>query len=303
MRLVLLSVLLSLVLSGCASAGVASSGGRARDLNLIGSEELRQAESEGISAFQLIERLRYPWIRTRGAVSLSNPTSSLPRVVLNGAPYGEIEELLDMTIDGIEEMRFLNASDATTRFGTGYDGGAILVVSRGRLASPRRTARSLLVGAVQPGERVRLTVEGPWTGVLQVSGPDSISLLVDEVDQEISFSWASVERLEVSAGRKSRWHGGLRGAGVGGFVGLVGGIMFAPGSGLRHCRLLNRTCESIGVVEAAGYAAAGMLIGGTVGALVHGRERWRTVDVPVQVGFAATGGGSMAIRFMITYGG
>ena len=48
MRIVLSSVLLSLALSGCASAGVAGSGGRGRDPNLISSEELREAESEGI---------------------------------------------------------------------------------------------------------------------------------------------------------------------------------------------------------------------------------------------------------------
>ena len=137
MRIVLSSVLLSLALSGCASAGVAGSGGRGRDPNLISSEELREAESEGIGVRQVIGRLRPRWLQTRGATSLSNPAGSSARVVLDGAPYGEIEALFDMTPIDIKEIRFMNARDATTRFGTGYDGGAILVVSRGRVSARR----------------------------------------------------------------------------------------------------------------------------------------------------------------------
>ena len=113
MRVVLSSVLLSLALSGCASAA-GSGRGASRDPNLINNEELRQAEVEGLSATELIERLRSRWLQGRGATSLSNPASGYARVVLNGAPYGELDVLLNMNVSGIEEMRFLNARDATT---------------------------------------------------------------------------------------------------------------------------------------------------------------------------------------------
>ena len=173
MRVVLSSVLLSLALSGCASAA-GSGRGASRDPNLINNEELRQAEVEGLSGTELIERLRSRWLQGRGATSLSNPASGYARVVLNGAPYGELDVLLNMNVSGIEEMRFLNARDATTRFGTGYDGGAILVVSRGRgrVRGQRTTAARSRVGPtpgsppVQPGERVRVAVDGSWTGVV-----------------------------------------------------------------------------------------------------------------------------------------
>ena len=142
MRIILSSILLTLALTGCASGGAPGRGG-GRDPNLINNEELRQAESEGISAFQLIERLRSRWLQTRGTTSISNPAGSYAMVVLDGVPWGELNVLSNMTIIGNEEIRFLNARDATTRFGTGYDGGAILVVSRGRggVRGPR-TARS-----------------------------------------------------------------------------------------------------------------------------------------------------------------
>ena len=94
-------------------------------------------------------------------------------------------------------------------------------------------------------------------------------------------------------------------------MGLVGGFLFGPG-GLTHCRLFNKAnpwqkaldqgCERIGFVEVMGFSAAGMLAGGVVGALVHGGERWRPADVPVQFGFAVTGDGLMAIRLIIPYG-
>ena len=129
MRIVLSSVLLSLALSGCASAG---SGGGSRNPNLISSEELRQAESDGSSALRVIQRLRPRWLQTRGASSFDNPASPA-MVIVNGAPYGELDTLVNMYVSEIEELRFMNARDATTRFGTGYIGGAILVsVRQGR---------------------------------------------------------------------------------------------------------------------------------------------------------------------------
>jgi hypothetical protein len=46
---------------------------------------------------------------------------------------GDPRSLEDIRIDVITEMRFLSASDATTRYGTGFTGftgGVILVVTR-----------------------------------------------------------------------------------------------------------------------------------------------------------------------------
>ena len=148
-----------------------------------------------------------------------------------------------------------------------------------------------------------MTAEGSWTGVVQRSGSDSITLLVDEVFEQVSFHWASVEQLEVFAGRNSRGKGGLIGAAIGGVAGLVGGFILAPGNGLLDCRLLNSKCESIGITEAAAYSATGMLIGGVTGALVDGGERWTPVELPVvRLGFVVGGGGSIAMKFIITPG-
>ena len=46
------------------------------------------------------------------------------------APFGNVNDLRSMDAAEIDELRFLGAADATTRFGTGYPAGAILVFLR-----------------------------------------------------------------------------------------------------------------------------------------------------------------------------
>ena len=326
MRMIPVLLTVTLLPAAATAQSVSRIEGSGGSPDVISSEQIRQTGLEGFSAWEIVERLRPRWFRNRGPTVFDTLQVTVARVVVNGMPVGssgapglryssgnQMDDLRSLRGSEIDQMRYLNRSDATTRFGTGYEAGAIVVdLSRGSGGGrgPRTTAERARVG-VQPGDRVRFTVDGSWTGVVQSSSSDSISLLVDEVAQQISFSWASVERLEVSAGRKSRRHGAWVGGGALGAVGLVGGFLFGPG-GLTHCRLFNKAspwakaadhgCERISFVEVMGFSAAGMLVGGVVGALVHGGELWRTADVPVQLGFAVTGGGLMAIKLMVPYG-
>ena len=127
MRIILSSILLTLALTGCASAGASS--GQRRNPDLITSEELRQTEAEDLSAFLAIQRMRPQWLRGRAVGSLGGG-SALPKVLVEEAPYGEVDDLRSMGVSDIDEMRFLGAADATTRFGTGYPAGVILVSLR-----------------------------------------------------------------------------------------------------------------------------------------------------------------------------
>jgi hypothetical protein len=91
MCLVLSSVLLCLVLSGCASA--AGSGDRGRNLDPITSEQLGEAKPEGLSALQIIERFRPRWLQSMGAIN----AASLSVVVVDGYwhPVVQILEIVD----------------------------------------------------------------------------------------------------------------------------------------------------------------------------------------------------------------
>ena len=125
MHTVLSSVLLTLALMGC--AGVPSSGGSSGGPNLISSEQLRQAELGNLSAWEIINRVRPRWLQSRGSLISGQLVS---KVRVDGVAYGGFDDLRTMRGSDIDEMRYLNARDATTRFGTGYDGGVILVVTR-----------------------------------------------------------------------------------------------------------------------------------------------------------------------------
>ena len=133
MRFQLWSLLLVLVLAGCGAAVTASGGGNS---NLITSELLREAEAEGLSVYQIIQRNRPRWLRaSRGDTSFGNVAggsegSDFARVVLDGAPYGDLNDLRRINTVSVESIEYMGASDATTRFGTGYSGGAILVRTR-----------------------------------------------------------------------------------------------------------------------------------------------------------------------------
>ena len=128
MRIVLSSILLlTLVLTGCASGS--SPGGQRRNPNVITTADLREMDAEGLTAFQTIQRMRPQWLRSRGVGSFGGG-SSLPKVLVEEAPFGEVDDLRSMDVSEIDELRFLGAADATTRFGTGYPAGAILVSLR-----------------------------------------------------------------------------------------------------------------------------------------------------------------------------
>ena len=133
MRFQLWYLLLGLVLAGCGAAATASGGGNS---NLITSELLREADPEGLSVYQIIERNRPRWLRasrsapTFGSAADGAAGSDFARVVLNGVPYGDINDLRSLDADEVDSIEYTRASDATIRFGTGYPAGAILVRTR-----------------------------------------------------------------------------------------------------------------------------------------------------------------------------
>ncbi len=118
-----LSLLAVVILgSACASSGQPDQSRPRRSRNLITADELSGLSVS--SAYEAVQRLRPAWLQTRGR-------SPLPVVYRNNTRWGSDPRSLEsIQIDVISEMRFLSASDATTRYGTGFTGGVILVVTR-----------------------------------------------------------------------------------------------------------------------------------------------------------------------------
>lgn len=116
---VIFAVALAIGLVGCASSG---SGSRPEGAT---RNRIVEAELEGlgqISPLRAIERLRPQWLRPRG--------DETPQLHIDGARRSSLSDLDSYQLSDIERMEYMSATDASTRFGTGYTGGVILVFTR-----------------------------------------------------------------------------------------------------------------------------------------------------------------------------
>jgi len=133
MRLVLTVALISLLAAPLAAQEPTAKPKIKRQANLISNEEIDQVRGEVNDAYQIVQRLRPQFLRTRGASSLGNSAAGDykgPRVIVDGSPRGEVSALSQITAMTVKEIRYLSSGDATTQYGTGYDGGAIVVTTR-----------------------------------------------------------------------------------------------------------------------------------------------------------------------------
>jgi len=114
-------VFLALLVSACAAGTGSGSSSSRRNSNLITSQELSEVAGAN-TAYDAIQRLRPLWLTGRGG--------DQPRVFLDGTEMGGISMLRDFRFQTIREIRYTQPSDATMRYGTGYGGGVIDVITR-----------------------------------------------------------------------------------------------------------------------------------------------------------------------------
>ncbi len=147
------SLALALFVSACGPAGVSlggggisagaslsggggDGGGTTTEAQRGGPDLIVRAELQeytGESAYRTIEAIRRRWIRPqRSSGTAFGANAVYARVVIDGTIRRELRDLQSMSVDGIERMRYVTATDATTKYGTGYSGGVIEVTTRGR---------------------------------------------------------------------------------------------------------------------------------------------------------------------------
>ena len=121
---------LALTVTGVAACGSAqtsasqSSAPTHKSATSITAEEIATTPANNI--YDAVQRLRPQWFtstRIRGGA----PGEELV-VYLDGNRYGNLASLRQISVGGVQEVRYYNASEATSRFGTGHTGGAILVM-------------------------------------------------------------------------------------------------------------------------------------------------------------------------------
>ncbi len=125
---VLLTLLLPVFLL---TAGCASTGARYPDVPRDVINRAMLTEAETLSAYEAVRRFRPMWLRSvRGQDSFVSQGRRGLRVYVDGVAAGGIGALRDLDANLVEEMRYLDKREATTRFGTDHAEGAILVTTR-----------------------------------------------------------------------------------------------------------------------------------------------------------------------------
>lgn len=117
----MVSLAVFLVAPGCASTGNTERGA---------SDVLTRAQLEEVdhlTAWDAVRRFRPLWLRTaRGQDTFSADRGTI-RVYVDDVFMGGPEILRDEDARDIQEIRYLDSRQATTRFGTDHPSGAIMI--------------------------------------------------------------------------------------------------------------------------------------------------------------------------------
>jgi hypothetical protein len=128
------------VAAGCASGGGGASVDEAGDVapdalqasvparsspNRLTGDEVRATTAGNL--YDAVRRLRPQWLRARGASSIISPEATEAVVYVSGIRQGDLRTLQNIGVDSVNGVEFIDARDATTRWGTGHGGGVILV--------------------------------------------------------------------------------------------------------------------------------------------------------------------------------
>jgi hypothetical protein len=112
-------------MSGCASTGSGTAPARSSDV--ITQEELIAYVGDDLHL--VIRRLRPQWTRPRTGRTMTQQIDV--SLVVDGMRWHNLTRLREISVADVAEVRFLDALDATTRFGSDMAGGAIIVVRKG----------------------------------------------------------------------------------------------------------------------------------------------------------------------------
>jgi hypothetical protein len=136
-------VLALAVVAGCGGqSGTSSGASEPRPVrgsaNFISEQEIAQGTYQ--TALEIVQSLRPQMTRSRAsatsaprsATGLSESTAGTVSVVvyMDDTRLGEVATLSTIPAQRVREIRYIGASDATTRWGTGHSSGVIQVVMK-----------------------------------------------------------------------------------------------------------------------------------------------------------------------------
>jgi hypothetical protein len=95
--------------------------------NTITAEEIENARSPSIFAWDLISTLRPHFLRSQSAVGLTERNPVFAAIYVDEVYRGELDILKSLSVDGIKSIQFIPPYDTTARFGQTLQGGAIVI--------------------------------------------------------------------------------------------------------------------------------------------------------------------------------
>lgn len=88
-----------------------------------------EMEASGVSdPYEAVRLLRPSWLRLRVRTGTHGSRDGLPTLYSHNLRFGSVYGLRDFRMEGIKEIRYISAVDATTRWGIGHTGGVIEVI-------------------------------------------------------------------------------------------------------------------------------------------------------------------------------
>lgn len=120
---VALLLALSAGAQGCASGGGGQGG---QDTRTLAREEILASGYQ--DAYSAVQALRPQWLWTRGTTSINSPETI--KVYLDNSLMGGVDNLRQIPTRSVATIRYLDALEATNRWGLDHGLGAIVVSTR-----------------------------------------------------------------------------------------------------------------------------------------------------------------------------
>ena len=132
LRIIAVAAFGLLLAAGACATGTTGGGTRSQS-DVITLEEIEQATVH--DAYEIVRQYRPRWLRGRGPQTFTadvrnTTTPGYPKVKVDNLPPMDLESLRDIRVVEIAEIRYMNPRDATLRYGTGFSGGIIQVITK-----------------------------------------------------------------------------------------------------------------------------------------------------------------------------
>lgn len=95
--------------------------------NVITRQEIRERAPDAKTAYDVVQRLRPQFLRTRPSGSAKSQAPVPIKVYVDGASRAGVLALREIQSNNVVEIIYLNGNDATMEFGREHENGAIKV--------------------------------------------------------------------------------------------------------------------------------------------------------------------------------